>query len=75
MQKRKQKKVSLWGTVNEIQNQLMAMDSKDNEASLSDNPNQETPTIAWVKCGHLSMDISICSPVLNNHPLTKSTLG
>jgi hypothetical protein len=75
MQKRKQKKVSLQETVKEIQNQLMAVDSEDNEASLSDNLNQETLTVVQVKHGHLSIDISVHPPVLNNHPLTESTLG
>ena len=74
-QKRKWKKVSLRITVNELQNQLMAMDSEDNKASLYDNLNQETPTVVWVKHGHQSVDISVRPPVLNNHPLTESTLG
>lgn len=74
-QKRKQKKVSLRVTVNELRNQMMAVDSENNEASLSDNSNQETPTVARVKRGHQSIDISVRSPVLNNHPLTESTLG
>ena len=74
-QKRKRKKVSLHVTVNELQNQLVAMDSEDNEASLYDNLNQETPTVVWVKHGHQSVDISVRPPVLNNHPLTESTLG
>jgi hypothetical protein len=75
MQKKKRKRVSLRATVNELRDELMAVDSEDNEASLSDDLNQETPTVAWVKRGHQSVDISVCHPVLNNHPLTESTLG
>jgi hypothetical protein len=75
MQKKKQKMVSLRATVNELQDQLMAVDSEDNKASLSDGLNQETPMVMQVKRGHQSMDISVCPPIPNNHSLTESTLG
>jgi len=74
-QKKKRKKVSLRTTVNELRDQLMAVDSEDNEASLSDGLNQETPTVTRVKRGHQSVDISVRPPVPNDHPLTESTLG
>jgi hypothetical protein len=53
----------------------MAVDSEDNEASLSDGLNQETPMVTQVKRGYQSVDISVRSPVPNDHPLTESTLG
>lgn len=74
-QKKKRKRVSLRATVDEIRNQLMAVDSEDDGASLSDDLNQETPVVSRVKRGHKSMDISVRPSFLNNHPLTENSLG
>ena len=63
-QKKKRKKVSLWVTINNLQNQLMVVDLKDYEVSSSDSLNQKMPIVAWVKRSHQNIDIFICYPLL-----------
>ena len=63
-QKKKRKKVSLRVTINDLRNQLMVVDPEDYEVSSSASLDQKTPTVAWVKCGHQNIDISICHPLL-----------
>ena len=62
-QKKKRKKVSPRVTINELRNQLMVVDPEDDEVS-SDSLDQKTPTVARVKRGHQSIDISVCPPLL-----------